>query len=353
MPGVCAHSTPPRSLRSRPSPSRGGCSRGRLYPGRDHRRAVHSRARAQRPARRDLERGGADRPGGSRGGGRIVGAVAARRGRYVDAAGQRPVGRPVRQRPALAPAHGALRRHVRSAAIAGERVPGVGGSFLARRGRAKIRRPHHPPPRAEGRHAVNPCATDGHPQAGFTLVELLVAITLMTFLSAALLGSIRFGVTAWGRGTERSDQVHASMLAQNLLRRLIAGAYPLFLASNLAGRVDFEGTGTSLHLLAPVPIALGTGGRARVTLSVEQRNGHAALLMAANPELADREPDPTRKTLLADLDGADFAYFGAKRSDKAAQWHDAWSGELALPEIIRVRVRFAHGDARLWPDLLV
>jgi general secretion pathway protein J len=193
----------------------------------------------------------------------------------------------------------------------------------------------------------------GHAQAGFALVELLVAMTLMTFLSAALLGSIRFGITAWGRGTERSDQVHTSMVAQNLVRGIIESAYPLFLPSNTGGNVDFAGSATSLQLLAPVPLALGAGGRARITFSVEQRGGRSDLLMAAQPELADRAPDPTRKTLLADLDGADFAYFGRKRTDKAAQWHDAWSNELALPAIVRVRARFAHADARLWPDLLV
>lgn len=190
-------------------------------------------------------------------------------------------------------------------------------------------------------------------QAGFTLVELLVAITLMTFLSAALLASIRFGLTAWGRGAERSDQVQTSMLAQNLLRRLIGEAYPLFLSRNLSGYVDFDGSATSLRFLAPVPVALGAGGRARIALSVERRVGRASLVMAARPELAAATPDPTGKILLADLDSADFAYFGQGRSEKAAQWHEAWSGELTLPAIVRVRVRFAHGDERLWPDLLV
>jgi prepilin-type N-terminal cleavage/methylation domain-containing protein len=42
-------------------------------------------------------------------------------------------------------------------------------------------------------------------EAGFTLVELLVAIALLGILNIALFGSLRFGVSAWGRGTARAD----------------------------------------------------------------------------------------------------------------------------------------------------
>ena len=34
-------------------------------------------------------------------------------------------------------------------------------------------------------------------QAGFTLVELLVAMTLLAFLSIALFGGLRFGARSW------------------------------------------------------------------------------------------------------------------------------------------------------------
>src|SRR5262245_56778931 len=76
-------------------------------------------------------------------------------------------------------------------------------------------------------------------QAGFSLVEVLVALVLLGLLSMALFSSVRFGVTAWQRGGERSDQIHTSMLVQDLLRRLIGQAYPLLLADGTgAGHVD-------------------------------------------------------------------------------------------------------------------
>jgi general secretion pathway protein J len=193
-------------------------------------------------------------------------------------------------------------------------------------------------------------------EAGFTLVEVLVALILLSLLTMALFFSVRFGMTAWQRGSERSDQIHTSMLAQDLLRRLIGQAYPLVLADGSGnGRVDFAGSAASLDFLAPVPVALASGGRARFRLAIERRGAGADLIVSSRPELTagDAASELSRKTLLATIETAELSYFGAARSDQAARWRDSWSGELTLPLLVRVRVRFARSDPRLWPDLTI
>jgi general secretion pathway protein J len=192
-------------------------------------------------------------------------------------------------------------------------------------------------------------------EAGFSLVEVLVALVLLGLLSTALFSSVRFGVTAWQRGGERSDQVHTSILVQDLLRRLIGQAYPLMLADGTgAGRVDFAGSATSLDFLAPVPVALASGGRARFNLAIERRGDGSDLVLTSRPELAAADAAGlSRKTLLARIETADFAYFGASQSQSVAQWRENWNGELTLPALVRVRVSFARSDPRLWPDLTI
>jgi len=193
-------------------------------------------------------------------------------------------------------------------------------------------------------------------EAGFSLVEVLVALVLLGLLSMALFFSVRFGMTAWQRGGERSDQIHTSMLVQDLLRRLIGQAYPLVRADGTgSGRVDFAGTATSLDFLAPVPVALASGGRARFKLAIERRGDHSDLVLTSRPELvADDAPaELSRKTLLATIEAGEFAYFGVTQSQSAALWRERWSGELSLPALVRVRVHFARSDPRLWPDLTI
>jgi general secretion pathway protein J len=223
---------------------------------------------------------------------------------------------------------------------------------------AMVRSPHGAQRNAgrPSRISLRSIRATGARQAGFSLVEVLVALVLLSLLCTALFSSVRFGVTAWQRGGERSDQIHTSMLVQDLLRRLIGQAYPLVLSDGTgAGRVDFAGTAASLDFLAPVPVALASGGRARFRLAIERRGEGADLVLTSRPELAAGEAaaEQSRKTLLARIETADFAYFGAFRSQSVGQWHENWAGELSLPALVRVRVSFARSDPRLWPDLTI
>jgi len=193
-------------------------------------------------------------------------------------------------------------------------------------------------------------------QAGFTLVEALVAVTLLSLLSIALTVSLRFGVDAWARGSAHSDQLSRTTVVQGLLRRMVGEAYPYFLSNDpTRPYVDFEGTSESLTLLASAPIVLGGIGRSRFTLSIAKHDGLSDLLMTSQAELADADAPSKveKKTLLAGSAFTEFAYFGKLRSEASAQWHDRWTGQSALPQLLRIQVRFPEGDSRLWPDLVI
>jgi len=199
-------------------------------------------------------------------------------------------------------------------------------------------------------------AAESFREAGFTVVELLVALALFAFISLTLSESLHFGIIAWGHGTAQTDRADHLMFVQSLLRRLIADAYPRYLSSDpTSGHVDFEGTETSLGFLASVPIALGGGGRSRFTVSVDQSGGRSGLVLISKAELADDgDASATTKTMLvADVAAVEFSYFGGARSDKAPQWRDSWVGEPVLPALVRARIRFPPHDARVWPDFIV
>jgi general secretion pathway protein J len=196
---------------------------------------------------------------------------------------------------------------------------------------------------------------EGNEEAGFSLVELLVAITLLSLLSGILMGSLHFGLKAWERGTAHSDQVGNSMVAQQFLRRALEDAYPFFSAGDpTRRRVEFAGNADSVSFLAPATAALGGGGRSRITLSVRrQQQGRADLMVRAEPELGGQAAASADTRLLANVESVEFAYFGKGRGDRAPVWHNRWAEEIALPQLVKVGVRFPAGDARTWPDLVV
>jgi general secretion pathway protein J len=190
--------------------------------------------------------------------------------------------------------------------------------------------------------------------AGFTLVELLAAIALLSLLSVILLGSLRFGLLAWERGAAHRDRVERIALVQNVLRRAIEDAYPLFVTGAAArGRVELEGTAHALALLSPAARALGKGGRARWSLAVARDGKRADLSITATPELAGDPSLTATKVLLPGIDGLELAYFGKARSERAPGWHRQWRDEMELPRLVRIQVSFPPGDPRAWPELVV
>lgn len=194
------------------------------------------------------------------------------------------------------------------------------------------------------------------PDAGFTLMELLVAITLLSLLSLVLTSSLRFGLTAWARGADHTERVDQSLLVQDFLRRAIGDAYPYFLPTDPTrgdGQVDFVGTAQSVSFLASAPIALGGRGRVRFVISRERGTERSELVVTSAPELGDMASPPERKILLPNVETVELSYFGKRRSDRGAAWHDTWGAEPALPELVRLKVRLPAGDTRLWPDLVI
>jgi len=192
--------------------------------------------------------------------------------------------------------------------------------------------------------------------AGFTLLELLIAITLLSLLLAALFGGLRLGARAWERSEERLDESARLQVVQNFLRERLTEAYPLT-AEDQTGRLRlaFEGTADALRFVTVMPAYLGTGF-AELVLEVDDRSETRDLVVQwrrfeLSPQLDDQEPQV--KVLLADIEGLEIAYYGALARGEPILWYERWREVMALPQLVRLRVVFAEQDRRYWPDLIV
>jgi general secretion pathway protein J len=190
------------------------------------------------------------------------------------------------------------------------------------------------------------------PDAGFTLVELLVATTLLALLSVILFGGLRFGARTWEAGTGSIERVGEVEAAQELLRRtLVEAAVPA--AIGPAEEPAFAGTDREAHFVAPLPAHAGTGGLGRYVLGSDDRGQLTIGWEPRRPERrldADLGADPS--AILQQVAALKLSYFGAAAPSEKAAWHDSWKGR-SLPRLIRVEVSFTEGDRRSWPDLVI
>lgn len=193
---------------------------------------------------------------------------------------------------------------------------------------------------------------------GFTLVELLVALTVMALLSLVLFGGLRFGIRAWETGGARMDQTYRVEAVQSLLRRQLSHIRLPPPATDADAVMSFAGDRDSLTFVAPLPVHRGIGGSHLFHLAKSERNGRSDLTLAWSlyrPELLTTGPSMLEAgtTLLEDIAGVELSYFGAPLPEQAPQWWDAWDLNDGEPQLVGVRVEFRPGDLRRWPDLIV
>jgi general secretion pathway protein J len=193
-------------------------------------------------------------------------------------------------------------------------------------------------------------------EAGFTLLELLVALVVFGLLMAGLTQTIRYGLTAWSAERRSAAQPEALAAADGALRRLLEQAS----SSGFIGTPDRLAFTTILPAGAPGPGG-GPGRLADVVLLAGA--GGLVLRWAPHPPGVPLAPlpagaAPQTESLLPDVTSIRLSYLTPQRKDAhagaAPLWMDHWKQD-GVPLLVRISFRFAIADdgrAETWPDLV-
>ena len=182
-------------------------------------------------------------------------------------------------------------------------------------------------------------------EGGFTLLEMLLAMTLLSLLLVALFGGLRF----MGRGSERVETALEDSqrldLLRDLLSRQTANLFPLATAGESGGKLLF--TGRPDRLAFPILRLPGQGpaGLMLAVFDIVRSDGVNRLLYREYPFLEGAvvavADNPTRSTQLVESRAPmEFRYRG-----KSLEWQEQWSEPASLPQLIA----FSHAP---WPVLL-
>lgn len=179
--------------------------------------------------------------------------------------------------------------------------------------------------------------------AGFTLLELLVAVAVFGVVLVLLTQGVQFGVRATRLQAEARDRNGELAVIDHALRRMVALADP----GTYPEPATLHGTSQRLSLTTELPLhADGQTQRADVTLSAEA----GRLLLRWTPhrhaELYDAKPEVQETVMLEGVERLELAYW------TAGAWVPAWNGDR-LPALVRIRIVFPGGTGRHWPPLLV
>ena len=190
-------------------------------------------------------------------------------------------------------------------------------------------------------------------EGGFTLVEIVIAMTLLGAMMLLLYSGLAFALRSWDAGDVNGRRVADWRIAENFLRREVSEVFPLRWKDPSFVKFAFEGERARLRFVSSRAAGVSIGGLSLVGLELEpgaDPRGPRDLVMRramASDDVNDFGPlgDGQKSTLLNGVDSVEFAYFGAENDFTEPTWTDAWSFTARMPTMVRVRVRTVGGDA--------
>jgi general secretion pathway protein J len=194
--------------------------------------------------------------------------------------------------------------------------------------------------------------------AGFTLLETVVALTLLAVMLGMLFAGLRTGIRAWDAGSGRGDRSDQVLLTWSFVRKELTAAFPWRLKDPLAVRLAFKGERERVRFVSMRPAEIGGGGLAFVSFEFEpprgaERTGRLVMRRAfAAAESGDFAPvDAAEKfSLLDGVSAVRFEYFGAENDTTPPSWSDKWDYTQRMPSHVRLEAKL--GEEKL-PDMVV
>lgn len=200
-------------------------------------------------------------------------------------------------------------------------------------------------------------AGSGMQEAGFTLVELLVSLALLAMTAVLLLATLSTGRGVERRAAGATSASESIAAAHGLLRDRIESMAPEAIYGPGDPIIEMHGESDVMNFIASPATAQRPAPPQRFRLLLT-RSGEVSLF-SIDPLTKVTDPDlPSvvgwnRAPLIGNVARMDIAYFGAAPPDGQRRWRNRWYNRPELPGLVRIRLDFADGDRRVWPDLVV
>lgn len=194
----------------------------------------------------------------------------------------------------------------------------------------------------------------GSRSAGFTLLEVLVALALLGILSLTLVTLARTTADASAAMRARFAETASLQTARSLLRERIARALPVTFGGPRAPALAFAGDSRRLRLLAAEPPYGRPAGLMAWEFALEEVPEGTRIEVRVAPAAMRSDPlaglAESRWRPLATFPGRlRFAYLGVPGEAEGGDWVPRWQEPGYLPRAVRIEA----GQGRGWPPLIV
>lgn len=175
-------------------------------------------------------------------------------------------------------------------------------------------------------------------RGGFTLVELLIVASIMTFVSGVIVATLTGGFRVWARASDYGVHEQAGLIAFEGIRRDVSNARQFV-------PIPFEGSASELSFAAVAPYG---------DPSAQPELGQLGYYVDLRRGLLCRSFIPYRlmqrmrlrdrcEVVLETVQKARFDYYGDEAGSGDASWGTSWDAAAARPSVLKLTTTVEAG----------
>lgn len=169
---------------------------------------------------------------------------------------------------------------------------------------------------------------------GFTLLELLISITMIGLIALIITGAMRLGSRSVDRGEKRIESLERLKNSVDIVESVMMSEIPLSYEEDGNRRYYFQGERDYVQFTATYSILGSQRGIVLISLKVNTDNyGKRYLAAKELPLIGGNEAEAV---LFEGFDEIFFEYFYKDPTEEEGQWVGKWIEETIMPNKIRI-----------------
>ncbi|TAL50577.1 MAG: prepilin-type N-terminal cleavage/methylation domain-containing protein [Methylovulum sp.] len=199
----------------------------------------------------------------------------------------------------------------------------------------------------------------GNTDRGFTLIEVLIAMTLLSIMVVLLFGTLRICAESWEKGENKIEEVNEVAVVYNFFQRHLSAAKPLYDDFSVVGQrtFSFQGNAQSLQFVGDFPASAGRGGLQLFAIQLQDQDASSpdgtfinVTLTPFFPPVEGEELQKEEVTLIKHVRNFSLAYFGPDDTGEAS-WQNEWLEKETQPQLVKINIEPDNGI--YWPEMII
>ena len=191
---------------------------------------------------------------------------------------------------------------------------------------------------------------------GFTLIEVLIAMTLLSMMVVLLFSSLKICADSWEKGESKITDVNEVAVVYNFFQRHLSIAKPLWndLSSEEEKAFSFQGKAQSLQFISAFPASAGRSGLQLFSLGLQEEDNEQVIKVTIKPYFPVAEGEEWHKeevTLIKHVSYFTLAYFGSDDGVSEGSWEEEWLNKEVLPQLVKINIELENGI--FWPEMII